>query len=85
MGGVRDSGAANGGSFRARSTRVSSIFLSRVVSLLGDAMLPTALALSVVDRASGVLVNTAIQRSLPSGYLARVSSISYVGSFGIPR
>jgi Major Facilitator Superfamily len=31
--------------------------------------------------AYGVLVNTAIQRSVPSGYLARVSSISYVGSF----
>ena len=31
--------------------------------------------------AYGVLVNTAIQRSVPSGYLARVSAISWVGSF----
>jgi Major Facilitator Superfamily len=31
--------------------------------------------------AYGVLVNTAIQRSVPSGYLARVSAISSVGSF----
>jgi hypothetical protein len=31
--------------------------------------------------AYGVLVNTAIQRSVPSGYLARVSAISSIGSF----
>lgn len=31
--------------------------------------------------AYGVLVNTAIQRSVPPGYLARVSAISYLGSY----